>query len=227
MRNEDITVIEEERKRLVDFLGDTLVVVNSHQAGREWGFKNTKVIWQGFDPSEFPISTYAGEILTLNNMKARPHYRGYFLFKEIMEGFPVEHYPEETNVPIPEQYKYEAYEYSCAKYRNYIDTIRKYSIYLNPTYRSPMPRSRGEAMICGLVTVSAHNHDVDMFIRNTVNGFYSNDPAELREYLLFLVNNPQIARKIGNLGRSLALDIFNHDRYLMEWENIYKGLVKI
>ena len=45
--------------------------------------------------------------------------------------------------------------------------------YFNPTLHSPMPRSRGEAMLCGLATVNADSHDVNQFIQNGVNGFYA------------------------------------------------------
>lgn len=227
MENKDIKVIEAERLKLVNFMRDILVVVNSHQAQREWGFIKSKVIWQGFDPTEFPSAKYNKGILTLGQaMQERPHYRGYALFQEIMKGFPSEYLPRGLYVPVPAQYLRKTNEYAYAKYKNYVDAIREYSIYLNPTFRSPMPRSRGEAMMCGLVTVSVNNHDVDMFIKNSVNGFYSNDPNELREYLLFLLKNPDITRKIGALSREVAIDIFNHDRYLKEWEDIYKSLVK-
>ena len=48
-----LQVIEPARQRLVDYLGDTLVICNSHQAQREWGFRRSRVIWHGFDPPNF------------------------------------------------------------------------------------------------------------------------------------------------------------------------------
>jgi glycosyltransferase involved in cell wall biosynthesis len=79
-------------------------------------------------------------------------------------------------------------------------------------------------MMCGLVIVSTNNHDVDLFLKNGVNGFYSNDPDELREYLLYLLKNPALCQKIGMEGRKTAMDIFNHDRYLKEWEDTINSL---
>ena len=79
--------------------------------------------------------------------------------------------------------------------------------------------------MCGLALVCADNHDVNMFLENGVNGFYSNNPDELREILLSLVKNPAEAKKIGMAGRKLAMDIFNHDRYLKEWETTIKQVV--
>ena len=106
------------------------------------------------------------------------------------------------------------------KYRNYVDEIRRYSVYFNPTQRSPMPRARGEPMMCGVAIVSAKNHDVDMFIQNGVNGFYAEDAHELREQLLFLSRNPVAAKTVGAAGRRTAIDLFNVDRYLADWRSV-------
>ncbi len=221
-------VIEKERLRLVDFLQGIQVVCNSYQAQSEWMFRKSKVIWHGFDPAEFPPAIYEKGILTPGKtMKERPHYRGYYVFQKTFEDFPREYLPGSLSVPEPHiLYEKNTNPYAYAKFRNYVDNIRQYSIYFNPTLRSPMPRCRGEAMMCGLVPVSANNHDVELFIKNGENGFYSNDPYELREYLLYLLKNPDKCRKIGEASRLLAMDIFNHDRYLHAWEEIISGVLK-
>ncbi len=222
-------VMEEERKKLLNLTENIMVVVNSYQAQREWQFKNSTVIWHGFDPTEFYPATYKKGILTmfLNAMLYRPHYNGYFIFKDVFKEFPDEFMPDTLSVPEPDiNYRHDNNNYAYAKFRNYIDEIRQYSIYFNPTLRSPMPRSRGEGMMCGLVPVSNNNHDVDLFIKNGVNGFYSNDPGELREYLLYLSKNPEKTRKIGMEARKTAIDIFNHDRYLKLWEDNISEILK-
>jgi glycosyltransferase involved in cell wall biosynthesis len=213
-----LSVIEAERSRLVDYLGDIRTVLNSYQAQQEWGFRNSRVIWHGFDPTEFPPATYDRGILSPQGplVTSRPHYRGYFLYQQVFENFPADLRPQSVHVPEP-HVLYQGNTYAIAKYRNYIDEIRRYSVYFNPTQRSPMPRARCEPMMCGVVTVSAHNHDIDMFIRNGVNGFYSSEPEELRRILIDLVRHPAAVRQIGKESRKTALDIFNHDRYLADW----------
>ncbi|HEY4481678.1 MAG TPA: glycosyltransferase, partial [Candidatus Brocadiaceae bacterium] len=221
-------VIEKERLRLVDFLGDILVICNSYQAQSEWMFKKSKVIWHGFDPTEFPSALYNKGILTIGKtMKERPHYRGYYIFQKTFENFPEELLPDSLSVPEPHVlYEENTNLYAYVKFRNYVDNIRQYSIYFNPTLRSPMPRCRGEAMVCGLAQVSTNTHDVELFIKNGQNGFYSNDPQELREYLLYLLKNPDKCRKIGMAGRLLAMDIFNYDRYLFEWDETLSEVIR-
>jgi glycosyltransferase involved in cell wall biosynthesis len=104
-----------------------------------------------------------------------------------------------------------------AQFRAYVDRIRSFTVYLNTTLRSPMPRSRGEAMMCGVVPVSLRNHDVEHFIRHGVNGFYADSPEELAEYVRFLIRHPEAAGRVSAAARRTALDVFNHDRYLAEW----------
>jgi hypothetical protein len=221
-----LKVIEGERARLVDYLGDILVILNSHQARREWGFRNSRVIWHGFDPTEFPPATYEAGILSPLGplVMSRPHYRGYFLYQQVFKDFPEHLRPESLHVPEPHAL-YSGNAYAIAKYRNYIDEMRRYSIYFNPTQRSPMPRARCEPMMCGLVTVSAKNHDVDMFIRNGVNGFYSDSPEELRSILIELARNQSAVRQIGVEARKTAIDIFNHDRYLADWKAVLSDTI--
>jgi hypothetical protein len=64
-----------------------------------------------------------------------------------------------------------------------------------------------------------------MFIKNGVNGFYSNEPGELRDILIYLMRNPDAARRIGAEGRRTAMDVFNHDRYLTEWLSAVSDLL--
>ncbi len=213
--------IETERQRLVDLLADTLVVTNSYQAQQEWRFKNSKVIWHGFDPAEFPPTLFRKGILSMSadSIWYRPHYNGWFIYREVNEALPIDCRISHLDVPEPHiNLDRQSNRYAYSKFRNYVDELRQYSIYFNPTLRSPMPRIRGEAMMCGLAIVTTQNHDVEMFIKNGVNGFYSNNPAELREYLLYLCHNPAQAQKIGLAGRKTAIDLFNHDRYLQAWD---------
>ncbi|MFN8389546.1 MAG: glycosyltransferase [Bdellovibrionota bacterium] len=216
------TVLSEERDRLVRAVGDMPVVVNSHQAQREWGFQRSHVIWHGFDPAEYQQTSYADGVLSIGRpMKSRPHYRGYFLAERVTQLLPVDVALHALAVDEPDAaYAPHTNEFAVQKFENYRKNIRRYSVYFNPTLHSPMPRSRAEAMLCGLTTVNANTHDVELFVKNGVNGFYSSDPEELADYLLFLHRSPESAKSIGAKGRQTAQDIFNHDRYLNSWQNL-------
>lgn len=218
--------VEIERLRLVDALREIPVVVNSYQAQSEWRFSSSRVIWQGFDPTEYQEAHYRKGVLTLGSAIAdRPHYRGYALARQVAERLEPQYRGSALKVREPDvEYPRGSNAYAAARYRAYVDAIREYSIYFNPTIRSPMPRSRGEAMMCGLVTVSANNHDAELFIKNGWNGFYSNSADELAEYLRFLQTNPGELRRIGARSRQTAADLFNHDRFLHSWQELVRSL---
>lgn len=221
-----LEILDDERRQMVDYVGDMPVAVNSHQAQKEWDFRNSCVIWHGFDPIEFPPASFKKGILSLSMdaLAALPHSRGYFLLQQVLER--VSHDVAVEGLFVPEPHPlYQGNEYARARFRNYVDALRQYSVYFNPTLRSPMPRSRGEAMVCGLAVVTANNYDVDLFITNGENGFYSNDPLELADMLLFLARNPATARQVGMAGRRLALDVFGLDRYHQAWTQLIRETV--
>lgn len=217
--------IDAERARLVDALANVMVVCNSHQAEAEWRFRRSRTIWHGLDPAEFPPATYERGILSPLGplVLSRPHYRGYFIYRSVFDGLQDELRPHSLRVPDP-HFAYSGNAFAEAKYRLYINEIRRYSVYFNPTLRSPMPRARTEPMMCGVIPVSARNHDVDRFVVNGVNGFHSEDVGELREQLMFLHKNPAAVRRIGAEARRTACTVFNYDRYLSEWTALATGV---
>lgn len=211
------------RQALVDFLGDTTVVVNSHQAQAEWGFGRSRVIWQGFDPAEFPCRPQpAGRtphILTLPQeaYAERPVYRGADLLDQVAARVTL----ERLRVPEPNLLLC-GNAYARAKFAHYVATLHGFDIYFNPTLHSPMPRSRGEAMLCGLATVSADSHDVNRFIDNGVNGFYAATVEELADQLGYLLADAERAWRIGLAGRETATRLFHIERYLADWRQLLR-----
>ncbi|MBK7865292.1 MAG: glycosyltransferase [Archangiaceae bacterium] len=221
---------EPERKRIVDFVGDIPVVCNSHQAQAEWQFRDSRVIWHGFDPAEYPLTTARGGALTAcPGIARRPHYCGYYLFKAATEGVECavlgDGVQGAIKVPAPPVAVGSGNDYGYHRFRNYVDVLREYSVFFNPTLLSPMPRSRAEAMLCGLAMVTTPNHDADRFIRDGVNGFVSGDAGEIRERMKYLLANPEAARKLGAAGRETAIREFHIDRYLGQWRELISKVV--
>ena len=58
-------------------------------------------------------------------------------------------------------------------------------------------------------------------IQHGVNGFISNDMDELRETLILLLNNPDIAERVGKEARATILDKFNVDMFVENWNQIF------
>ncbi len=210
---------------LKDFLGETTVVVNSYQAMSEWAFCHSLVIWQGFDPEEFPCrpqqTDHPPRILTLPGTAyaERPAYRGADLLGQVTSMVPV---PLERLCVAEPNLLLNGNAYAKAKFSHYIAALHDFDVYFNPTLRSPMPRLRGEAMLCGLATVNADSHDVERFIDNGVNGFFAATAEELADQLNFLLTNPIHARKVGLAGRETAMRLFHIERYLADWRQLIR-----
>lgn len=64
--------------------------------------------------------------------------------------------------------------------------------------------------------------NVDKFIINGKNGFYSDNPTELVYYIKELMNNPSLAKQIGNEGRKTAIAYFSQEKCLEDWKNFFK-----
>lgn len=213
------------RLALVRLLADVPVVVNSHQAHSEWMFNQSQVIWQGFDPEEFSLRPHspghAQRLLTLprSAFGLRPTYHGASLLEQVSGQVPAR--IEQLVVAEP-NLLLQGNAYARAKFAHYVSALHGFDVFFNPTLHSPMPRTRGEAMLCGLATVNAASHDVDRFIRNGRNGFYADTAEELADQIRFLLANPAAAWEIGRAGRETAIASFHINRYLDDWRRLIR-----
>ncbi|HEX8077187.1 MAG TPA: glycosyltransferase, partial [Chthoniobacterales bacterium] len=218
-RKHEFIIYEDRRRALVERLASAgvSVVCNSWHALEEWGFKNSRVIWHGFDPQEFPPGTYRRDVLCLDADPYRPHYRGAWELAMVRERLNPEIRVETArHFGAPLEVR-DTNPFAVRNFRSYVDRIRQFKVYLNTTLRSPMPRSRGEAMMTGVIPVCLNNHDVARFIVQGENGFFADDPGELADYVNYLCGNQSAAARIGAQARRTALEVFNHDLYLANW----------
>lgn len=224
---EDMHIYGLRRKNAVDYLSHVTVVCNSYGAQNLWKFKKSKVIWHGFDFLEFYNGTHNKSILAMRKdaLKGRPHMRGYYFHQKVMKYLPKRFTLNHTRVVDPSKYSAGTNEFATERFRRYRESLSDHRVFLNTTVHSPMPRCRGEAMMCGLVSVNYESHDVDLFIDNGVNGFYSKDPEEIADHLIYLDKNPDVALKMGMKSRGVALKEFDTKRYLHEWMDTIRSVL--
>lgn len=210
--------IESARQQLVSWFENlgAPVVCNSFQAQAEWGFNRSRVFWHGFDPLEYPRASLTRDVLVVGG-KDRPHYRGYYeeeaVRAHLHDRIRVERLPARV-VPLERE---SGNAFAVRKFRAYVDAVRSFSFYLNTTLRSPMPRSRGEAMMTGVIPVSMRNHDVELFIEQGVDGFYADDPETLATFVNEVQDDRDRLERMSKAARLKAFDVFNHDRNLQGW----------
>lgn len=243
----DFKVIDEEiRKPVAELLGDVPVVCNSYEAQTQWQFRRSRVIWHGFVPQEYPDASYRdGIVYVAAEIRRRPWCYGYNMFKEAVNGFPnhllgrdIANEFKTISVPLydttrivnkiaktvfknnPVRVRNLLNPWANVVFKNYVNVLRRHSIYLNTTIRSPMPRARAEAMFIGLGVVTLPHHDVAMFIKSGENGFIAENAGEMREHLNYLFKHPAEIEKIGKRGQETARKEFHSKRYLSEWKKL-------
>lgn len=223
----DISIDTETNDLIRNLFKDVLVIVNSNQAHKEWNFNKSKVIYQGFDPLEFRQTSYnkKGFYIPSATLEQRPHYNGYHIKQEVFQLLPQKLIFTDMQIPEIAIQKVDNNIYATENYNNYRNTLASYSFCFNTTLRSPMPRNRGEAMMCGLAIVTTDNHDVSTFIENGINGFYSNDPRELSKHITMLHQDKSLCKRIGEFGRETSIELFHIDRYLKEWNETLEEVI--
>ena len=75
-------------------------------------------------------------------------------------------------------------------------------------------------MSCGCAIVTTATCMIPEIVENGVNGFISNDIDELKEYLVMLLNDEDLAEKMGKAARKTIVDRFSVERFASKWDFI-------
>jgi len=202
---EDVTRLED----IVMGLPKNYIVFNSEAQRDVWGFSDMPVILHGIDPDEWSIEKdeklLSSQPLTcIRGMAKKPKYYGKDIFDEVNI---------KLNAKIALHERVEGFD-------NYKQLFKKHYIYFHPGRKSSMPRSRTEALLSGCYVVSTgFVGEVEIF-KDIPGTFISNNPNELYEYLLFLIENPEIAINEGKKAREEAIKVFSISRFLQDWEEL-------
>jgi glycosyltransferase involved in cell wall biosynthesis len=108
------------------------------------------------------------------------------------------------------------------------ELISKYQtsiIFLNTSIVSPIPTSMLEAMACGCAIVSTNNCMIPEVIKHGINGFLSNDSGELRSYVIQLLRDEKLARRMGEAARKTIVDKYNLSNFINNWNEIFRRAI--
>ena len=119
----------------------------------------------------------------------------------------------------------------AASIEELVATYQNSRIFLNTSTISPVPTALMEAMSCGCAVVTTATCMIPEIIENGVNGFISNDPEELKQYLVDLLNNEDLAKKIGSNARNTITEKYSTSKFVDSWNRtleissqfIYRG----
>lgn len=215
-------ISEQLKKEILDIVGDDLMIVNSHQSVADWGKGYTIV--HGLEASEWidnPIKEPRScTFVSQAGIGDRYYNRKYLL--NVMDYLREKH-------GIAHQWINTPTCFNAKGIKDYKEFIGKSLVYFNPTYASPMPRSRTEAMLSGCCIVTTPSHDADTFIQDGYNGFLvpHDEPEYTGELIARLLNNYQLTKEIGQRGKQTAIERFNRERYRQDWLTFITNELKI
>jgi glycosyltransferase involved in cell wall biosynthesis len=190
---------------MAELVNGCYMVCNSSTAHDLWGIADSRFIRHGMSPEEWPSSYYASN----RTVVVQPYTRAYARYRN-HEGIAR---AEEAGVVLA----WVGRDLAFSSFNQYRHFLRESSIFFNPSYASPNPRARTEAMLMGLAVVTTNSHGEDEYIENGVNGFCSNDFEELVSFLLHLQAHREEVRMMGMAGRATAQERFGISGFVEQW----------
>jgi len=198
------------------------MITNSFEAQRQWGWG--KAVIHGLDPTEWydlPKEPRAVTVLSPAGMEKA--YRRIFLHT-------VRRYLDEMGVP----FFWVGVDRKFSSFEEYKEFLGRSLVFFMPTWQSPRPRSRTEAMFSGACVVTTPYHDADTFIEHGVNGYLTSkytikDPrtmdnpkytADLIKKLV--IDEPDTAIRIGQAGKKTANKLFTTEHFQKQWLEVLK-----
>lgn len=105
-------------------------------------------------------------------------------------------------------------------YPKLVEIYNSYSGYLNTTLHSAMPRSRAEAMMCGLPIITTSNYDTPFYFKDKVNSLIANDSISMIRAVNKLISSSKMQEELSIAGRETAIKYFNIETYINKWKDI-------
>jgi hypothetical protein len=96
----------------------------------------------------------------------------------------------------------------------------RYRFFFNPIRYTSLGLAIIEAMMVGLPVVGLATAELVSVIENGVSGFIDTDRHRLIPHMRDLIDDPQLARRLGETARQRAEARFNVGRFVRDWEEV-------
>lgn len=186
------------------------------------------------DPNEYNgWNGNTRQVITIaQSMKKRAQFLKFGIFEEVTSGFPRKLYGT-SNDDIGELWG------GSPSYEELKQILRDNRVYFYTcTWPAPYTLAFIEAWMTGIPVVAIGTElasfkdfglpnlqiEVPSIIKNGVNGFTSDSIPELRSYILQLLDDHNLAKKIGDEGRRNAIELFGKDTIKAQWKQFFGSL---
>ncbi len=104
-----------------------------------------------------------------------------------------------------------------------VNEYRAAQIFLNTSTVSPVPMALLEAMSCGCAVVTTATCMLPEIVENGVNGFISNDEESLRAYLVKLLDDKELCKRLGAAARETTKMLFSTSDFVANWDKTLRA----
>ncbi len=187
-----------------NLIGDNFMIVNSYESVKRWGWGYPLI--HGMEPDEwFDLPKEPRVAISLSPGGLDKYYNRQLL----------SYIKSQVKESLGHDLTHITVNFEAKDWYEYREFLGSTLLYINPTFDSPMPRSRTEAMLSGCCVLTSKYHNADEFIEQGKNGFIVPDnPLSYAEVLNQLMNfNYREAIEIGQEAKKTAQKIFHIDRY--------------
>jgi hypothetical protein len=222
--------------RLMKYVAEGLEIVrySPREANLDPTAGCSKIIRFYKDEAEFGDWNGAGnEVITFaQDMKHRGEFCNYDAFCQIVKGFNAHVYgPKNENsyelnggfLTYPDMRQKmrdgRVYVYTGTQPASYVLNLMEAMmtgipiVAIGPKHATSLNRSNG---------INGDLYEVQDIIQNGVNGFISDDIGVLRERVQLLLDDHNLARRIGEMGRQKAIELFGKQVIKSKWAEYLK-----
>ncbi|WP_353721062.1 glycosyltransferase family 4 protein [Dyadobacter sp. 676] len=105
--------------------------------------------------------------------------------------------------------------------------ISRYRFFFNPIRYTSFGLAVCEAMMTGMPVVAMATTEYVTVIKDGESGFIDTNPDKLIEGMRKLIDDPGLARRMGENARRIAGDRFAIGRFTSEWETIFRETIQL
>lgn len=103
-----------------------------------------------------------------------------------------------------------------------LSIYNNHQIYINTSITSTIPMAMLEAAACGCAIVTTETCAIPEIFKHNENCLMSNDPMQLRSYIIYLMNEPDELKRLSQAARQTVIDRMNIKRFVKDWNDILK-----
>ncbi len=200
------------------FEGVTKVFISETKRD-DWGMEGN-IILPGLDISEY--GGYTGndkKVLRVGNLlKERDLMMGYSFSEKVASNHSMITLGMNPDIPGSR---------ISNGFKDLLNHFQNNRVYINATvdgFEDGYNLAMLEAMATGMPVVTSHNKTSP--IRDGINGFCSNDPEYLSRCITDLMQDAELAKKLGENARKTVLEKFPMDKFILSWSSVVELAVK-